>query len=171
MMWTFGGALTKAEVSETSETSEGPIATQLLAMFGALVFVTAGTSVALIGIVNLAKIAGVPEYAISFFWTSIGAALPELIFDITAVRRRAWGLAIGDAFGSAFENSALTLDIGPLVAPTDIDTDLAIRGGIGALLAVGLVLAVFWGRRRIDRAVGVLFVLAYVALYPLVLAT
>jgi cation:H+ antiporter len=168
VIWRIGGTLTRAEVSEKSE---GPIGTQLLATLGALVVVAAGASVAVIGLVNIAEVVGVPEYAISFFGTSIGTSLPELVFDITAVRRRAWGLALGDVFGSAFANATLTLGVGPLAAPTAIDTDLAIRGGIGALLAVGLVLIVFWGRRRIDRPVGVLFVLAYVALYPLVLAT
>ena len=167
-IWTSGSRLSEAEVRETSE---GPAATQVLATIGALVVVAAGASIAVVGLVNVAEIAGVPEYAISFFGTSIGTSLPELVFDIIAVRRRAWGLALGDAFGSAFVDATISLGIGPLVAPTAVDTDLAVRGAIGALLAVGLVLAVFWGRRRIDRPVGLLFIAAYVALYPLILAT
>ena len=168
VMWTSGGTLTRAEVSEKSE---GPIGTQLLATLGALVVVAAGASVAVIGLVNIAEVVGVPEYAISFFGTSIGTSLPELVFDITAVRRRAWGLALGDVFGSAFANATLTLGVGPLAAPTAIDTDLALRGGLGALLAVVLVLVLFHTRRRVDRVVGALLIVAYAALYPLVLAT
>lgn len=168
VIWTSGSTLSEVEVREPSQ---GPITMQLLATIGALVVVAAGASIAVIGLVNLAEIAGVPEYAISFFGASIGTSLPELVFDITAVRRRAWGLAIGDVFGSAFANSTLTLGIGPLVSPTAIDTDLAVRGAIAALLTVALVLVMFWSRRRIDRPVGTLFLLAYVALYPLILAT
>lgn len=168
VIWTSGSRLSEAEVRETSE---GPVTMQVLATIGALLVVAAGASIAVIGLVNLAEIAGVPEYAISFFGASIGTSLPELVFDITAVRRRAWGLAIGDVFGSAFANATLTLGIGPLVSPTAINSDLAVRGGIGALVAVGLVLVMFWGRRRIDRPVGALFILAYAALYPLVLVT
>lgn len=168
VIWTSGSTLSEVEVREPSE---GPITMQLLATIGALVVVAGGASVAVIGLVNLAEIVGVPEYAISFFGTSIGTSLPELVFDVIAVRRRAWGLAIGNAFGSAFVDATVSLGIGPLISPTAIDTDLAVRGAAGALFAVGLVLAVFWGRRRIDRPVGVLFVLAYLALYPLVLYT
>lgn len=168
VIWTSGGTLSRAEVSEPSE---GPVTMQLLATIGALVVVALGASLAVLGLVNLAEDAGVPEYAISFFGASIGTSLPELVFDITAVRRRAWGLALGDVFGSAFANATLTLGIGPLAAPTPIDPDLALRGGVGALLAVALVLVLFRTRRRIDRPVGVLLLLAYAALYPLVLAT
>ncbi|MDA0353321.1 MAG: hypothetical protein O3A10_14075 [Chloroflexi bacterium] len=168
VIWTSGSRLLRAEVEAPSE---GPITMQLLATLGTLVLVAAGASVAVIGLVNVAEIAGVPEYAISFFGASIGTSLPELVVNATAVRRRAWGLAIGDAFGSAFVDATVSLGIGPLFAATTIDTDLALRGGVGALLATLLVLGIFWRRVRLDRPIGTLFVVAYIALYPIVLAT
>jgi cation:H+ antiporter len=168
VIWTSGSRLLRAEVEAPSE---GPIGTQLLATLGTLILVAAGATVAMIGLVNVAEIVGVPEYAISFFGASIGTSLPELVVNATAVRRRAWGLAIGDAFGSAFVDATVSLGIGPLFASTAIDTDLALRGGIGALLASLLVLAVFWRRVRLDRPIGALFILGYLALYPIVLFT
>jgi cation:H+ antiporter len=167
VIWTSGSTLLRAEVEEPSE---GPILTQLLATLGALLLVAAGATVAVIGLVNVAEDAGVPEYAISFFGASIGTSLPELVVNATAVRHRAWGLAIGDALGSAFVDATISLGIGPLIAPTAIDTELAVRGAIGALLATLLVLAIFWNRVRLDRPTGALFLLAYLALFPLVLA-
>jgi len=166
VLWATARALLRAEVSERAE---GSITTQLFALLGTLTLVAVGATIAVIALVNLAEIAGMPEYAISFFGTSIGTSLPELTVNIAAVRRRAWGLALGDSFGSAFVDAAVSLGIGPLAAPTAIDADLATRGAIGALIAVSLVAVVLWRRRKIARGEGAVLLLAYVLLYPLVL--
>ncbi len=166
VLWATARALLRAEVSERAE---GSITTQLFALLGTLTLVAVGATIAVIALVNLAEIAGMPEYAISFFGTSIGTSLPELTVNIAAVRRRAWGLALGDSFGSAFVDATVSLGIGPLAAPTAIDADLATRGAIGALIAVSLVAVVLWRRRKIARGEGAVLLLAYVLLYPLVL--
>lgn len=166
VLWATGRAMLRAEVSARTE---GPIATQLLALLGTLTLVAIGATIAVTGLINIAEIVHVPEYAISFFGTSIGTSLPELTVDIAAVRRRAWGLALGDAFGSAFVDSTVSLGIGPLAAPTTVDADLAARGAIGALIAVSLVALVLWRRRKIARGEGALLLVAYLLLYPLVL--
>jgi len=166
VLWATGRAMLRAEVSARTE---GPIATQLLALLGTLTLVAIGATIAVTGLINIAEIVRVPEYAISFFGTSIGTSLPELTVDIAAVRRRAWGLALGDAFGSAFVDATVSLGVGPLAAPTAIDADLAMRGALGALIAVSLVAVVLWRRRKIARGEGAVLLLAYALLYPLVL--
>lgn len=88
ILWATARALLRAEVAERAE---GSITTQLLALLGTLTLVAIGATIAVVALVNLAEIAGLPEYAISFFGTSIGTSLPELTVDIAAVRRRAWG--------------------------------------------------------------------------------
>jgi len=166
VLWATGRALLRAEVVERAE---GSIATQLLALLGTLTLVAIGAIIAVTALINVAEIAGFPEYAISFFGTSIGTSLPEITVDIAAVRRRAWGLALGDVFGSAFANATVTLGIGPLAAPTAIDAGLAARGSIGALVAVTLVALLLWRRRKLARGEGAVLLIAYVLLYPLVL--
>ncbi len=166
VLWATARALLRAEVAERAE---GSVTTQLLALLGTLTLVAVGATVAVTALINIAEIAGLPEYAISFFGTSIGTSLPELTVDIAAVRRRAWGLALGDVFGSAFSNATLTLGVGPLAAPTAIDADLATRGSIGALFAVAFVAIVLWRRKKLARGEGAVLLLAYALLYPLVL--
>ena len=166
VLWATARALLRAEVVERAE---GSVTTQLLALLGTLTLVAIGATIAVTALINVAEIVGVPEYAISFFGTSIGTSLPELTVDIAAVRRRAWGLALGDAFGSAFVDATVSLGIGPLVAPTVIDADLATRGSIGALVAVSFVAILLWRRKKLARGEGAVLLLAYVLLYPLVL--
>jgi len=42
----------------------------------------------------------ISEYLISFFIVAIGTSLPELVVDLTALRKRQYELAIGDIIGS-----------------------------------------------------------------------
>ena len=63
VLWATARALLRAEVSERAE---GSITTQLFALLGTLTLVAVGATIAVIALVNLAEIAGMPEYAISF---------------------------------------------------------------------------------------------------------
>jgi cation:H+ antiporter len=42
----------------------------------------------------------VPEFFISFFLVAIGTSLPELVVDLTAIRKQQYEFAIGDIIGS-----------------------------------------------------------------------
>jgi cation:H+ antiporter len=146
---------------------EGRLA-QTVAALVALAFVGVGATVAVRSLVRLAEEVGVPEFALAFFGASIGTSAPELAVDVTALLRGAPGIALGDALGSSFVDSTLSIGIGPLVAPADVTPRLAIAGSLyalGAVAAVGALLAI---RRRHDRPSGFallgLYALAYVVL-------
>ena len=68
----------------------------------------------------------VPEYLMAFLLASLGTSLPELMVDVTAVRRRQYDLAVGDALGSSFVDSTLSLGIGPLIAPIAVTSSIAV---------------------------------------------
>lgn len=107
--------------------------------FGALVVVGVSALVALWAIVGLAEWLDAPEFLISFFVASVGTSLPELAFDLTAVRQGAVALAIGDVVGSSFVDSTMAAGIGPLVAPTEVSSDLVITAALGAMVAITIV--------------------------------
>ena len=58
----------------------------VLATLGAFVVLAVAAMVALWGIVELADQLDMPEFVVSFFLASIGTSLPELVFDVTAIR-------------------------------------------------------------------------------------
>jgi cation:H+ antiporter len=144
-------------------------AMQAMVTLGTLALVGAGATVAVYSLVRLAETIGVPEFMLAFFGASVGTSLPEILVDVTALRRGAPAIALGDALGSSLVDSTLSIGAGPLVAPAGVTTRLALIGSLYTCIAVAAVGAVLGLRRRHDRlSAGVLFGL-YVLSYAVVL--
>jgi cation:H+ antiporter len=142
---------------------------QALVALGALALVGAGATLAVYSLVRLADAVGVPEFMLAFFGASVGTSLPEVLVDLTALRRGAPGIALGDALGSSLVDSTLSIGAGPAVAPADVTTRLAVVGTVytlAAVAAVGTLLAV---RRRHDRASAVVLFGLYALSYAVLL--
>lgn len=124
---------------------------------------------ALWGIVGLADAVDAPEFLISFFVASIGTSLPELAFDLTAVRRGAVALAIGDVLGSSFVNSTLATGIGPLIAPTEVTADLVVKAALAAMVAVAIVTVMLTRIEQHDWRTGVILLGMYATFFVILL--
>lgn len=149
---------------------DGKLAQALVAL-GALGLVAAGATLAVHSLVRLAEMLGVPEFLLAFFGASVGTSLPEILVDVTALRRGAPGIALGDALGSSLVDSTLSIGAGPAVAPADVTTRLAVVGSLYTLAAVAAVGAILALRRRHDRVSAAvlmgLYALSYVILLGL----
>jgi cation:H+ antiporter len=141
----------------------------LLASIG-LILVGLGATTAIEAVTNLAELLEAPEYLIAFLLASLGTSLPELVVDITAVRRGQYDLAVGDALGSSFVDSTLSLAAGPLFVPIAVTSTIAVRGSIAAAVAIGLVIMILMPRRIHDWKTGSALILVFVAVYALLLA-
>lgn len=134
----------------------------------ALGFVGFGATVAVRALVRLAELVGVPEFVIAFFGASLGTSAPEIVVDLMALARGAPAIALGDALGSSFVDSTLSIGAGPLVAPAEVTPRLAVVGSLYALVAVAIVGLVLGARRRLDRYASAvligLYAFAYVVL-------
>lgn len=98
---------------------------------------------------------------------SVGTSLPELVVEITAARKQQWQLAIGDALGSSFVDSTLSLAAGPLVTPIAISSQLAVLGSLLAAAALGLSMVILTGRKAHDWRSGVGLIIIFVLVYVL----
>ena len=107
---------------------------------------------------------------ISFFVASIGTSLPELVVDVTALRRSERDLAVGDVMGSSFVDATLSIGIGPLLFPTAVTASQAVRGGLFAAVAIAIVVVVLTRVARHDWRTGLLLIGLYAASYVVVLA-
>lgn len=96
---------------------------------------------------------------------SIGTSLPELVVEISAVRRGQWDLAVGDAIGSSFVDATLSLGIGPLIAPIVVSAGVAVSGSLVASAAIGLALLVLMQRRVHDRRSGAVLIGIFLVAY------
>jgi cation:H+ antiporter len=142
---------------------------QVLVALGALGLVGGGATVAVYSLVRLANAVGVPEFVLAFFGASVGTSLPEILVDITALRRGAPGIALGDALGSSLVDSTLSIGAGPAVAPADVTARLAVVGSVYTLGAVAAVGAMLVLRRRHDRASAALLFGLYALSYAVLL--
>ena len=135
----------------------------------ALALVGAGAAVAVAGLIRISSSLGVPEYLISFFAASLGTSLPELVVDLGALRSGRKELAVGNIFGSSLADATLSLGTGPLVMPTAVTAGFAVRGGLVATGVVLLLTLLFSRIRRHDWRSGLLLLVVYASLYPLLL--
>lgn len=135
-----------------------------------LLLVAAGAGAAVKGITELSMQMGVPEYLISFFGSSIGTSLPELVVDITALRRGQRDIAFGDVTGSCLVDATFSIAAGPLFFPTAVTARLAVVGAIVAIGAVFLASFVIWLRRKHDRWSGAFLLVLYGIIYAVMLA-
>ena len=112
-------------------------------------------------VVALSAEAHIPEYLISFFVVAIGTSLPELAVDLTAVRKKQYEIAIGDAIGSCIVDAGLTIGIGSLFFPIAVSARLAETTGLYALFASIVVLLALAIRQKLDKKAGVFFIILY----------
>ncbi len=106
---------------------------------------------------------GVPVFLIGLFFVGIGATMPELFFEIKAVKKRQAGMVLGNLFGSVVVNSTLILGVTALIQPIKLD-----RGLPAYLLSAavfGLIFLLFWyfvrTKKKLERWEGVVLIAAY----------
>jgi len=150
--------------------AEGRPASALAGVAVSLTLVGAGATAAVMAFIEVAETMDVPVYLVSFFAASIGTSLPELVVDVTAIRKGEKDMAIGDIFGSSLIDASLALGIGPALVPLAVDGGLVVRSALAGAVIVALLTFALARRRHHDRITGLGLLLAYAALYPVLLA-
>jgi cation:H+ antiporter len=121
-------------------------------------------------VILLSSELGIPEFFISFFVVAIGTSLPELVVDLTAVRKREYELVIGDIIGSCIVDATISISIGQLLFPTAVFVESPMRSlslALYATFASAAVILILALRRKMDKKAGVLFIGLYLLAYGL----
>jgi len=128
--------------------------------------VAVGSFIVIESVIAMSAVFKVPEYFISFFVVAIGTSLPELVVDLTAIRKKQYELAIGDAIGSCLVDACFSVGIGPLIfGRISVSARLAETTGLYALFASIIVIATLALREKLDQKAGVLFIVLYLLSY------
>ena len=127
--------------------------------------VAIGAYILIQSVITLSAIFHISEYLISFFVVAIGTSLPELVVDLTALRKKQYKLAIGDAVGSCIVDATLSCGIGPLMFPIKVSGELAMITGLYAIFASIVVIFALALRGKVDKKIGVLFIFLYLLSY------
>ncbi|MGB2968260.1 MAG: calcium/sodium antiporter [Phycisphaerae bacterium] len=115
------------------------------------------------GAVGVAKVAGLSHLAIGLTVVAFGTTVPELATSVVAARRGEGDIAVGNAIGSVFFNTACVLGLASALRPINISWDVYwIK--LPVMLALVLVLVPFVRTgSRVARWEGAVLVACYVA--------
>lgn len=126
-----------------------------------LIFVVIGAAVVVGSAIELSNKLGLSEYFISFFVIGMGTSLPELSVELAALRKKRYGLLLGDLMGSNITDATLALGIGPLLFPTDISAGIVTPLAFYVVAASLAVVGLFAWRGKVDKRLGAVFVGIY----------
>jgi cation:H+ antiporter len=130
--------------------------------------VAIGAYAAIQSVIKLSAVFNIPEYLISFFLVAIGTSLPEVVVDLTAVRKKQYELAIGDAIGSCIVDACFSIGIGPLLmGKIKVSGELAMITGSYAIFVCIVIISTLALRKKVDKKAGALFLFLYLLSYTL----
>jgi cation:H+ antiporter len=151
----------EAEKELGEEAFSGPYAT-FAKLVGSTVLVIIGAELTVSSAVSIGELMDVPLEVIGATAVAIGTGLPELSLELNAVKKREYGLALGNIFGSVLVNFTLVLGMMSVVSPVSINVDALIH----LLPFLGASLVLIWytvlKEHEISREVGLALVLFYI---------
>ena len=112
--------------------------------------------------VKLAKLLGIAESFIGATIIAIGTSLPEMSVDIQAIRKKHYGLALGDAIGSNMANLTLVLGTAAVINPIHVQIPVFIAALLFAVIANMVLLYVAAVNKKVERFGGALFLVLYI---------
>ncbi len=118
-------------------------------------------------VITLSAVFHISEYLISFFVMAIGTSLPELVVDLTAIRKKQYELAIGDVVGSCIVDASVAIGIGQVFFPQAVSGETALITGLYAIFGSIVVVLTLALREKVDKKAGALFILVYLLSYTL----
>ena len=122
-------------------------------------------------VIKLSAVFHISEYFISFFVVAIGTSLPELVVDLSALRKKQYELAIGDAIGSCIVDATVSVGIGQVFFPQAVSGETAMITGLYAIFASIVVILTLALREKVDKKAGALFIFVYLLSYTLLRVT
>ena len=130
--------------------------------FGGLALLMVGANQLVIGSIELAKMANIPDTVIGLTIVAVGTSLPELVTSVMAAIKKHADVAIGNIIGSNIFNIlgilGVTALVKPIIIPASImDIDIWVMLASVILLVVLLVVI-----QKISRISGIAMILLYI---------
>lgn len=113
--------------------------------------------------VSIARMLSVSEKFIGISIVALGTSLPELVTSVMAVRKRRYGLAVGNVIGSNLFNIFSVLGITAIINPVVYSTTMNIDFYFLIIITMILFVTMFTGKRRqLDRWEAGMFIILYI---------
>lgn len=157
----------EAPSRSTSKVEEGtskthPFRDILMILIGMGILFYAG-EVVVRSSVQLAELWHVHTSVTGLLIVGLGTGLPELTIDVTALRRGATGIAVGDMIGSNICDILFSLGVGAMISGFVVDPVLLWFDTPFMFLIAFLVLGLFMRNMRLERKEALVLILVYVS--------
>ncbi|MDD5340787.1 MAG: sodium:calcium antiporter [Candidatus ainarchaeum sp.] len=153
----------KAESSDGNGKVTKPEALKAFLLFGVgIIVVIVSSGFVVDSAVTLARLMGLAESFIGATIIALGTSLPEMSVDLQAIRKKRYGLALGDAIGSNMANITLVLGAAAVIHPITVTIPVFIAALLFAVIANMALLYAAAVNKGLRRLGGALFLLLYV---------
>ena len=143
----------------------GSVIAETLVIIGAAIVLAVSSVAAVESVVRLGASAGVSPSLIALFALAAGTSLPELAVSLSAARRRAFGISMGNVLGSNIINATLVIGLPAILSPLSVGPE-SLGNGLLFFLAASAILALLSAQKRVSHLEGWLL-LGFYALFIL----
>lgn len=107
---------------------------------------------------DLAREFNIPENVIGILIVGFGTSLPELVADLTAIRRESYGIAIGDILGSNICDILLATGSGAIIVSFNVPMIILFFDLPVLFLALAITLYLLWTHKTLKKWEGALLI-------------
>ncbi|MBY8987521.1 MAG: calcium/sodium antiporter [Candidatus Lokiarchaeota archaeon] len=126
-------------------------------LFGLIILVIAAEAT-LLSAHDISKEFHIPENVIGILIVGFGTSLPELVADLTAIRRGSFGIAVGDILGSNICDILLATGAGAMIINFNVPMIILVFDIPVLFLALFLALYFLWSEKTMKRWEGSLLI-------------
>lgn len=110
---------------------------------------------------DLSKEFNIPENVVGILIVGFGTSLPELVADLTAIRRESYGIAVGDILGSNICDILLATGSGAIIVNFNVPRIILFFDIPVLFLALSIALYLLWSEKTLKRWEGILLISFY----------
>lgn len=129
-------------------------------LIGLLILLIAA-EITLLSAHDLSKEFHIPENVVGIVIVGFGTSLPELVADLTAIRRGSYGIAVGDILGSNICDILLATGSGAIIINFNVPRIILVFDIPVLFLALFLSLYLLWSEKTLKRWEGILLISFY----------
>jgi len=126
-------------------------------MIGLIILLIAA-EITLLSAHDISKEFKIPENVIGILIVGFGTSLPELIVDLTAIRRGSFGLAVGDILGSNICDILLATGSGAIIVNFNVPAVILLFDIPVLFLAIIIAVYFLWSEKTLKRWEGALLI-------------
>lgn len=116
-----------------------------------LVILLISAEVTILAAIDLALELNIPPNVIGILIVSVGTSIPELTADLTALRRRSEGIAVGDILGSNICDILLATGSGAIIAGFNVPHIILIFDIPMLFIALGFAYYFLWSEKYLKK--------------------